>query len=325
MIDNAVTAEGGPGEGAAPKTILPGISKLLDYLGQGSNQFKGLAEKIKDVPQLQGLQGPLLEISKFLGDIGSQAGSVLDGANSTFNEEGIVEGVLGGTPDGENEERGSDNGEGEEGTEGGSFFDKIKEKIGELKETWNQYYNDLWDKEGKLNTEKLKNIALEVGTTILGEKKMAKIKKVLAIGSVVRKTAEAVMEAAKVAFPGNIPAIAQAVALGAVQLSKVKGQAHDGINNIPSTGTYLLEKGERVVDNRLNTDLSSFLRTQGSSQNTSNTISNSHQNVTNSPVINMSFSGNVNEDSVRSNRGEIETMMREVFADYAMTAPFDAA
>ncbi len=42
-------------------------------------------------------------------------------------------------------------------------------------------------------------------------------------------------------------------------IKQVKGQFHDGINNVPSTGTYLLEQGERVVDKRLNKDLTNYL------------------------------------------------------------------
>lgn len=44
-----------------------------------------------------------------------------------------------------------------------------------------------------------------------------------------------------------------------VSIKQVKGQFHDGINNVPSTGTYLLEQGERVVDKRLNQDLKNYL------------------------------------------------------------------
>ncbi|MEH0286298.1 hypothetical protein V6714_14925 [Klebsiella pneumoniae] len=40
------------------------------------------------------------------------------------------------------------------------------------------------------------------------------------------------------------------------------GQFHDGIDNVPNTGTYLLQEGERVVDNRLNQDLKDFLGKQ---------------------------------------------------------------
>ena len=42
-------------------------------------------------------------------------------------------------------------------------------------------------------------------------------------------------------------------------IKSVKGQFHSGIDNVPDTGTYLLEQGERVVDKRLNQDLKNYL------------------------------------------------------------------
>lgn len=42
-------------------------------------------------------------------------------------------------------------------------------------------------------------------------------------------------------------------------IKSVKGQFHSGIDNVPSTGTYLLEQGERVVDKRLNQDLKNYM------------------------------------------------------------------
>lgn len=61
--------------------------------------------------------------------------------------------------------------------------------------------------------------------------------------------------------------MAQAATLGSVTLS---GMAHDGIDNVPKEGTWLLDKGERVVDSRTNADLKSYLqdaRSQSSSPN----------------------------------------------------------
>jgi tape measure domain-containing protein len=37
------------------------------------------------------------------------------------------------------------------------------------------------------------------------------------------------------------------------------GMAHDGIDNIPTDGTWFLQKGERVLDSRTNTDLKNYL------------------------------------------------------------------
>ncbi len=44
--------------------------------------------------------------------------------------------------------------------------------------------------------------------------------------------------------------------------STLAGMAHSGIDNIPSEGTWLLDKGERVLSPRQNQDLTQFLSTQ---------------------------------------------------------------
>lgn len=42
----------------------------------------------------------------------------------------------------------------------------------------------------------------------------------------------------------------------------INGMAHDGIDNVPKEGTWLLDKGERVVDSRTNADLKNYLSHQ---------------------------------------------------------------
>ncbi|WP_216071070.1 phage tail family protein [Acinetobacter faecalis] len=42
----------------------------------------------------------------------------------------------------------------------------------------------------------------------------------------------------------------------------INGMAHDGIDSIPKEGTWLLDKGERVVDSRTNADLKNYLSHQ---------------------------------------------------------------
>ncbi|MDQ6442869.1 hypothetical protein [Klebsiella quasipneumoniae] len=54
--------------------------------------------------------------------------------------------------------------------------------------------------------------------------------------------------------------------------SMTLGQFHDGIDNVPNTGTYLLQEGERVVDNRLNQDLKDFLSNQDKQQSDSQPV-----------------------------------------------------
>lgn len=52
--------------------------------------------------------------------------------------------------------------------------------------------------------------------------------------------------------------------LSLIEAATPMGMAHDGIDNIPKEGTWLLDKGERVVDSRTNADLKEYLANQNS-------------------------------------------------------------
>ena len=68
-----------------------------------------------------------------------------------------------------------------------------------------------------------------------------------------------------------------AALIGATAIS---GMAHDGIDNIPREGTWLLDRGERVVDRRTNSDLKDFLNRQGNTSTTTNSkVNNISLNV----------------------------------------------
>src|SRR5690606_26396417 len=61
------------------------------------------------------------------------------------------------------------------------------------------------------------------------------------------------MSAALAATSPMVSAVSAAASAGLV------GMAHDGIDSVPREGTWLLDKGERVVDSRTNADLKGFL------------------------------------------------------------------
>lgn len=54
-------------------------------------------------------------------------------------------------------------------------------------------------------------------------------------------------------------ASAGANVISTIQSVSLGGMAHSGIDNVPKEGTWLLDKGERVVDSRTNQDLKTFL------------------------------------------------------------------
>lgn len=53
--------------------------------------------------------------------------------------------------------------------------------------------------------------------------------------------------------------------VGMIAAQTISGMAHNGIDNIPKEGTWLLDKGERVVDSRTNADLKNYLANGGGS------------------------------------------------------------
>ena len=95
---------------------------------------------------------------------------------------------------------------------------------------------------------------------------MFAVQKAFSIAQSVMAIQTSVAKAMAVGFPANIPLIGQAISQGAGILSTLRGvqspaigQAHDGIMSVPKSGTWNLEKGERVLpkhtakalDNRL--------------------------------------------------------------------------
>lgn len=114
-------------------------------------------------------------------------------------------------------------------------------------------------------------------------------------------------------FPANLPAVAITTASTAMVIRDImKGQAHDGYDSLPSTGTYMLEKGERVVSSRINKDLTHFLQ------------KSSDPSFNNQPSLNLTVNGVSDPDLVvnalASRKGELEAMIRQISAENARLA-----
>ena len=148
-----------------------------------------------------------------------------------------------------------------------------------------------------------------------GSKKLQMIQKASAMKQIIMSTATGIAEALKLPFPASLLAGAKTAAAGAIQLQKVKGQFHDGIDDVPNTGTYLLEQGERVVDKRLNRDMTDFLANQNQGGNTTN----------NNPTLNFNVSGSDAEGiekMLMNHRGKFEGMIRDIYNESAQNSPF---
>ncbi len=81
---------------------------------------------------------------------------------------------------------------------------------------------------------------------------MFAVSKAFAVADAIVKIQQGIASAAAIPFPANIPAMASVAAATAgivstIQGTQMTGMAHDGIDAIPKTGTWLLEKGERVT------------------------------------------------------------------------------
>ncbi len=77
-------------------------------------------------------------------------------------------------------------------------------------------------------------------------------------------------------FPYNLPAVAMAtmetgLLQAAVSAMSPVGMAHDGIDNIPKEGTWLLDGGERVLNPQQNKDLTNYLASQPQQNSSSGT------------------------------------------------------
>lgn len=90
--------------------------------------------------------------------------------------------------------------------------------------------------------------------------------KAASIAMAIVNTEEAATKALTLGPIFGVPASAMIRGLGYASVGimaaqAVQGMAHDGIDNIPREGTWLLDRGERVVDSRTNADLKDYLKT----------------------------------------------------------------
>ncbi|WP_180086720.1 tape measure protein [Acinetobacter sp. YH12226] len=128
--------------------------------------------------------------------------------------------------------------------------------LGQAQNTWSQMTQAVKDSEGEQSG---------------AFKAMFLMQQMFAIGSALVSTHLAATQVAADAtipfFGAKISASKAMLAMGYANVGLIAGQtiagmAHDGIDNIPKEGTWLLDKGERVVDSRTNADLKSMIANQ---------------------------------------------------------------
>lgn len=117
----------------------------------------------------------------------------------------------------------------------------------------------------------------EMFKTIGGEqsaayKAMFAIEKGFAIAQSIMAIQTGIANAMSLPFPANLGAAATvametANIVSTIQSISLVGMAHDGIDNIPREGTWLLDGGERVLNPNQNKDLTRYLNEARSNQN----------------------------------------------------------
>ena len=125
------------------------------------------------------------------------------------------------------------------------------------------------------STEDLFGSLAGMASTFAGEQSgiyraMFAVQKAAAIAQTIISTEVAAAKALELGPIMGIPAASLVrglgyASVGMIAATSIAGMAHDGIDNIPREGTWLLDKGERVVDRRTNADLKEFLA-EGSKQ-----------------------------------------------------------
>lgn len=96
-------------------------------------------------------------------------------------------------------------------------------------------------------------------------KTMFALNKAVSIAQAIVNTEESATKALTMGPILGVPAAQMVRAMGYASVgvmagTAIAGMAHDGIDTIPREGTWLLDKGERVVDSRTNADLKAFLQ-----------------------------------------------------------------
>ena len=98
-------------------------------------------------------------------------------------------------------------------------------------------------------------------------KTMFAVQKAAAIAQSIVAINTGIAQASAVPFPANLAAMASVAAATAgivsnIQAVSIAGMAHDGIDSVPQEGTWLLDKGERVLTSPQADNLDSFLARQ---------------------------------------------------------------
>lgn len=144
---------------------------------------------------------------------------------------------------------------------------------------WQNYQKQIAALDAARQSQQLKNAEglfgdlADVSKAFAGEqsgiyKALFAVSKAFAVAESIIKIQQGIANAAALPFPANIPAMAAVAAstagiVSTIQSVQMTGMAHDGIDYVPREGTWLLDKGERVLSPRQNSDLTAALKGGG--------------------------------------------------------------
>lgn len=152
------------------------------------------------------------------------------------------------------------------------YNQQVKDLEFQQYESTMQMYGSLLSQAGAVWGDMTQMVKDSAGEQSSAYKAMFLMQQMFAIGSALVSTHLAATQALAapdmVLFGQKIAASSAIMAMGYANVGLIAGQtiagmAHDGIDNIPKEGTWLLDKGERVVDSRTNSDLKDFIANGG--------------------------------------------------------------
>ncbi|HIB1403252.1 TPA: hypothetical protein ACWV4V_005032 [Salmonella enterica subsp. enterica serovar Muenchen] len=172
----------------------------------------------------------------------------------------------------------------------GDRYDQLRaEKIQARSEAISQYRNRDARKQLQAQQQLFEGMAGLVqgfaGKSSGAYRTLFSISKAFHLADVIMASQDAIAHAWSLPFPENLAAVATTAAktgllTAAVQTVTMQGMAHDGIDSVPREGTWLLDRGERVVDRRTNADLKTYLAKKQEGARVNNVVVNSSSSLT---------------------------------------------
>lgn len=303
LIDQAMNFRNADGKYPALKDVLAGVGNdVMGVMGSAGDAVMGGAGSMMDaLPSFGDLQ---TKFTEFVGGVGTTAMDAIPGFRAFWSAlRGDTDpdaAAAGPAPEKEDVQMSW-------AERWQLAIEKVKEAFGTLSMAVKGRVNSM-----KQSYETFDGV-LQAGAK--SSRKIAALQKGLMLKEALMTQKLAIMKAWNSApFPANLPAVALTAAqTGLLLRDIIKGQAHDGMDSLPSTGTYMLQRGERVVSSRTNRDLTQFLADKN------------NRPATGAPLT-LQINGVADPDLVfnalQQRQGELTDMIRSISDENVVAAPF---